>query len=162
MRVRSPSGEDPLEESITTHSSVLAWGIPWTEKPGGLPSAAAATKSLQSCLTPCDPMDCSLPGCSIHGIFQARVLEWGAIAFSILSIQVTTEHRVGFPMQLLVVYFIHVSIGCTPQSQSPSHHKPPFPLGIHIFVLYVCVSISALQIRSSIPFFQIPHISINV
>ena len=36
----------------------------------------------QSCLTLCDPMDCSPPGFSIHGIFQARVLEWGAIAFS--------------------------------------------------------------------------------
>ena len=36
----------------------------------------------QSCLTLCDPMDCSLPGSSIHGNFQARVLEWGAIAFS--------------------------------------------------------------------------------
>ena len=36
----------------------------------------------QSCLTVSDPMDCSLPGSSIHGIFQARVLEWGAIAFS--------------------------------------------------------------------------------
>ena len=36
----------------------------------------------QSCPTPRDPMDCSLPGSSIHGIFQARVLEWGAIAFS--------------------------------------------------------------------------------
>ena len=34
----------------------------------------------QSCQTPSDPMDCSLPGSSIHGIFQARVLEWGAIA----------------------------------------------------------------------------------
>ena len=34
------------------------------------------------CLTVCDPMDCHLPGCSVHGIFQARVLEWGAIAFS--------------------------------------------------------------------------------
>ena len=34
----------------------------------------------QSCPTPSDPMDCSLPGSSIHGIFQARVLEWGAIA----------------------------------------------------------------------------------
>ena len=37
----------------------------------------------QSCPTLCDPMDCSLPGSSIHGIFQARVLEWGAIAFSV-------------------------------------------------------------------------------
>ena len=35
-----------------------------------------------SCLTPSNPMDCSLPGPSIHGIFQARVLEWGAITFS--------------------------------------------------------------------------------
>ena len=36
----------------------------------------------QSCPTLSDPMDCSLTGSSIHGIFQARVLEWGAIAFS--------------------------------------------------------------------------------
>ena len=36
----------------------------------------------QSCLTLCDPMDCSLSGSSVHGIFQTRVLEWGAIAFS--------------------------------------------------------------------------------
>ena len=39
----------------------------------------------QSCSTLHDPMDCSFPGSSIHGIFQARVLEWGAIAFSGLS-----------------------------------------------------------------------------
>ena len=36
----------------------------------------------QSCPTVCDPMDCSLPGSSVHGISQARVLQWGAIAFS--------------------------------------------------------------------------------
>ena len=36
----------------------------------------------QSCPTLCDPKDCSLPGSSVHRIFQARVLEWGAIAFS--------------------------------------------------------------------------------
>ena len=36
----------------------------------------------QLCLTLSDPMDCSLPGSSVHGIVQARVLEWGAIAFS--------------------------------------------------------------------------------
>ena len=38
----------------------------------------------QSCPTPSDPMDCSLPGPSLHGIFQARVLEWVAIAFSVV------------------------------------------------------------------------------
>ena len=50
-------------------------------------AAAAAAKLLQSCSTPSDPMDCSLPGSSIHGICQARILEWGAIAFSV--------HKVG-------------------------------------------------------------------
>ena len=41
----------------------------------------------QSCPTLSDPMDFSLPGSSIHGIFQARVLEWGAIAFSVKLIR---------------------------------------------------------------------------
>ena len=45
-------------------------------------AAAAAAKLLQSCPTLCDPKDGSPPGSSIHGIFQARVLEWVAIAFS--------------------------------------------------------------------------------
>ena len=44
--------------------------------------AKSESEVAQSCPTLCDPMDCSLPGSSIHGIFQARVLEWGAIAFS--------------------------------------------------------------------------------
>ena len=35
----------------------------------------------QSCLTLCDPMDCSLPGSSVHGILQTRILEWAAISF---------------------------------------------------------------------------------
>ena len=48
----------------------------------GLSTAAAAAKSLQSCPTLCDLMDCSLPGFSIHGILQARTLEWVAISFS--------------------------------------------------------------------------------
>ena len=42
----------------------------------------AAAKLLQSCPTLCDPMDCSLPGFSVHGILQARTLEWVAISFS--------------------------------------------------------------------------------
>ena len=43
---------------------------------------ASGSEVAQSCPTLSDPMDCSPPGSSIHGIFQARVLEWGAIAFS--------------------------------------------------------------------------------
>ena len=45
-------------------------------------SCRYTAKSLQSCPTLCNPMDGSLPGSSVHGIFQARVLEWTAIAFS--------------------------------------------------------------------------------
>ena len=60
----------------------------------------------QSCLTLSDPMDCSLPGSSVHGVFQARVLEWGAITFSSPSILFTlkiyislaTHSRLGAPM----------------------------------------------------------------
>ena len=44
--------------------------------------AAAAAKSLQSCLTLCDPIDGSLPGSPVPGILQARTLEWVAISFS--------------------------------------------------------------------------------
>ena len=43
----------------------------------------------QSCLTLSDPMDCSLPGSSVHGIFQARVLEWVAIAFYNITYYIT-------------------------------------------------------------------------
>jgi len=46
----------------------------------------------QSCLTLHDPMDCSPPGSSVHGIFQARVLEWGAIAFSACKTSVEKIH----------------------------------------------------------------------
>ena len=42
-------------------------------------------KLLQSCASLCDPMDCSSSGSSVRGIFQVRVLEWGAIAFSLVE-----------------------------------------------------------------------------
>ena len=45
--------------------------------------AKSERQVAQLCPTPCNPMDCSLPGSSIHGIFQAGVLEWGAITFSL-------------------------------------------------------------------------------
>ena len=47
--------------------------------------AKSESEVAQLCLTLSDPMDCSLPGSSVHGTFQARVLEWGATAFSILD-----------------------------------------------------------------------------
>ena len=47
-------------------------------------TTAATAESLQSCPTLCYPIDGSLPGSSVHGIFQARALEWGAITFSVI------------------------------------------------------------------------------
>ena len=49
-RVRSLAWEDPLEKEIVTHSSILAWGIPWTEEPGGLQSMASPRKKLSQYL----------------------------------------------------------------------------------------------------------------
>ena len=51
----------------------------WSGLP--FPSLTCESEVTQSCLTLHDPVDCSLLGSSIHGIFQARVLEWGAITF---------------------------------------------------------------------------------
>ena len=48
-----------------------------------------SSEVAQLCQTLCDPIDCSLSGSSMHGIFQARVLEWGAIAFSNIYIYIT-------------------------------------------------------------------------
>ena len=54
----------------------------WSGLPFPSPMHESESDVAQSCRTPSDPMNCSLPGSSVHGIFQARVLEWGAIAFS--------------------------------------------------------------------------------
>ena len=71
---------------MAAHQAPLSLGISRQEHWSGLPFPSPMHESenelTQSRLTLSDPMDCSLPGSSIHGIFQARVLEWGAIAFS--------------------------------------------------------------------------------
>ena len=59
----------------------------WSGLPFPSPMHESESEVAQSCPTLSDPMDCSLPGSSVHGIFQARVLEWGAIAFSGLATQ---------------------------------------------------------------------------
>ena len=58
----------------------------------------------QSCLTLSDLMDCSLPGSSVHGIFQARVLEWGAIVFSMTSLDSILKSR-----DITLVTNVHVA-----------------------------------------------------
>ena len=60
---------------------------------------------IQSCLTLSDPMDCSPPGSFVHGIFQARVLEWGAIAF---SVPLATFVILTYPYLLLFSEFLQL------------------------------------------------------
>ena len=66
------------------HQAPLSLGFSRQEYWSGLPFPSPVRESevAQSCPTLSDPMNCSPPGSYIHGIFQARVLEWGAIAFS--------------------------------------------------------------------------------
>ena len=65
-----------------------------------IPSSIAKSESesevAQSCLTLCNPMDCSLPGSSLHGILQARILEWVAI-FLLQGIFPTQGSNLGLP-----------------------------------------------------------------
>ena len=116
MHVQSLVQEDPLEECMTTHSSILAWRMPWTEEPGGLQSTGwqrvrqdwsdlahilyteimldslekliiqthlvelleESWLSLElACPTLYNPMDCSLPGSSTHGISPGKKNEVG-------------------------------------------------------------------------------------
>ena len=67
---------------MTTHCSILARNLVDRGAWWAIVNAVAAAKLLQSCPTLCNGMDYSLQGSSVHGIFQARVLEWVAIAFS--------------------------------------------------------------------------------
>ena len=76
-----------------------------------------AAKSLQSCPTLCDPMDCSLPGSSVHWIFQAIVLEWIAISFSKGSSQPRDRSRVSRIVDrrfTVLCFSLVVSLGSTP------------------------------------------------
>ena len=60
------------------------------------PSEKVKVKVAQSCVSLCDPMDCSRPGFSVHGIFQARILEWVAIPFLRRSSQPRDQAQVFF------------------------------------------------------------------
>ena len=96
---RSPGEENdnPLQYSCLENSMDRgAWRATVHEiaaAAAGLPFLSPMHESeresevAQSCLTLSDPMDCSLPGSSVHGMSQARVLEWGTIAFSAMRLQ---------------------------------------------------------------------------
>ena len=78
-------------------------------------SLSSAAKSLQSCLTLCDPLDGSPPGSAVPGILQARILEWAAISFSN-----------AWKCKVKVKLFSHVRLFVTPWTAA---HQAPLPMG---------------------------------
>ena len=143
--------EDPLEKGKVTHSSILDWRIPWIVysmglqrvrhdwmtftftvdlRRGGLSGgmgrliwSPCSFLVAQLCLTLCDPMDYSLPGSSVHGILQARILEWVAISFC----------RGFFPTQGLNLCLLHcrrVLYHWAAREALISSQKPPKAEGI--------------------------------
>ena len=95
----------------------------------------------QSCLTLSDPMDCSLLGSSIHGIFQARVLEWGAIAFSRISVYsywIPFSATVAMNILNFLLYFVKKL--CTTLIHLQRSNHPHIP-GIMLNLAYLfCVT----------------------
>ena len=100
---------------MATHSGVLAWRIPGTGEPGGLPSMGShrVGHDCSDLAAAAAALNYSLRGSSIHGIFQVRVLEWGAVAFC-------------KPNLLLLSRFSRVRLCATPQTEA---HKAPPSLG---------------------------------
>ena len=93
----------------------------------------------QSCPTLSDPMDCSLPSSSAHGIFQARVLEWGAIAFSkyhYLNLHLSFGANLCFLIHLVKIQFLL----CNSASEFKSSHR----FG-HFLVLIFHLDVSLLS-----------------
>ena len=72
-------------------------------------------RSLQSCPTLCDPMDCSLPGSSVHGVLQAGILEWVAVSSSGGSFQPRSRTRISYiDMSYLHANLLHWHAGSLP------------------------------------------------
>ena len=134
-------------------------------------AAATAAKSLQSCLTLCDPIDGSLPGSPVPGILRARILEWVAISFSsawkwkvkvkslshvqLLATPWTVAHQappsMGFSRR---EYWVgcHCLLRCF-SVVLLNHPTLTFSHGVQKSVLYISVSFAALHVGSLVPSF---------
>ena len=88
----------------------------WSGLPFPSPMHESESEVVQLCPTLRDPTDCSLPGSSVHGSFQARVLEWGAIAFSLTNLDSVLKSRdITLPTNVCIVkamVFPVVMYGC--------------------------------------------------
>ena len=96
----------------------------WSELPFPSPmheKMKSESEVVQSCLTLCDPIDSSLPGSSVHGIFQARVLEWVAIVFYAQKDQYS--HKFGTTEQKSAIDYEIIVFKNTKQIKKQRNHK---------------------------------------
>ena len=92
----------------------------------------------QSCSNLRDPMDCSLPGSSVHGIFQARVLEWGAIAFSMHACMLSCFSRVQLcATPWTAAYQASLSMGFSRQE-----HWSGLPFPSPFYIIYTSIKLT--------------------
>ena len=96
---------------VAAHQALLSLGFSrqehWSRLPFPSPMHESESEVPQSCPTFRDPMDCSLPGSSIHGILQVRILEWVAIAFSGTCIRLLLVQQVFcvFSLFFLILFY---------------------------------------------------------
>ena len=103
---------------MAAHQAPPSLGFSKQEYWSGLPFPSPVHESevTQSCLTLRDPMDCSLSGSSIHVIFQARVLEWGAIGIVLFKnilglVLIYVFQTLGQPLKFLIKYICYAKRG---------------------------------------------------
>ena len=156
-QVQTLSQEDALAKEIETHSSIIAWRIPRTEEPGGLQATGSQSQTRWKWLM------CTRIVAMLLLVLAVHQRESATHSPSFFGFPPHSGHhrwmrRVGCVYRRLSVASILYTAVYICQCQPPNS-QPPSPLGIHTSVLHVCVSISALQINSSVPFFYTPHIN---
>ena len=103
--------------NVLASSSLIPWMTPWfLFGSWGCSRSESDNEVAQSCPTLCDPMDCSLPGSSAHGIFQAIVLEWSA-SFLLQGIFPTQGSNLGLPHCRQMLYRLNHQ-GCSKELDS--------------------------------------------
>ena len=103
--------EGRVMDKIRSNLCLMNFMIWWLNVTNMFESEKSESEVTQSCPTLCYTMDCSLPGSSVHGVFQARVLEWVAISFSQGSSQPRDQTQVSCAPQTL--YHLSYQASCT-------------------------------------------------
>ena len=129
------------QKIITHHYSESFYTALWLSGQSPNPNSPAwhvsEVKTAQSCPTLCDPMGCSLPGSSVHGILQARILKWVAISFSKWHVRSFIIHLASL---FSLIFKLHRG------SAFSKFHKPGTPSHLQAFTRLVIIPSHLLQI----------------